>query len=120
MVRERSSYRNGSSRLSLVYSNLGFRSVNGVSVRGHNYLYSSYRGLRSGVRLYLAGVYIQTGFSNVGFAVNGVLMGGANSNAAMYVRCGGYRNADGTRWNAPTAARGFRLVCEWCTKGWSV
>lgn len=42
--------------------------------------------------------------------MNGVLMGGANSNAAMYVRCGGYRNADGTRWNAPTAARGFRCV----------
>ena len=35
-------------------------------------------------------------------------MGGANSNAAMYVRCGGYRNADGTRWNAHTAVRGFR------------
>ena len=41
--------------------------------------------------------------------MNGVLMGGANSNAAMYVRCGGYRNADGTRWNAHTAVRGFRL-----------
>ena len=50
--------------------------------------------------------------------MNGVLMGGANSNAAMYVRCGGYRNADGTRWNAHTSVRGFRAVGEWCTKGW--
>jgi len=49
-------------------------------VRGHNYLYSSYRGLRSGVRLYLAGVYIQTGFSNVGFRLaDGVIRGGGYS-----------------------------------------
>ena len=53
---------------------------------------------------------VYTEVSSGSWGVNGVLMGGANSNAAMYVRCGGYRNADGTRWNAPTVARGFRLA----------
>lgn len=98
-----------------MYSNLGFRSVNGVRrgtrVNDANSTVEERCAWRSST--WLDRVHQSIGFR---LAVNGVLMGGANSNAAMYVRCGGYRNADGTRWNAHTTVRGFRF-CEGCNEG---